>query len=153
MKKYSKILPIILILTTGFLLLEAINIYDIIPNVTVPKTYIKDSPESLAQLQLDGYNTRDIEKFLSAYSDDVEIYLFPNELLYTGKETMRKNYTEYFAKAGEELYCNLDDRLVYQNFVFDKETITTAIPGRESFTGQAIYETKDGEIIRIWFIK
>ncbi len=153
MNKFSKPWILIPISISIFFLLESINLFDVIPNISTQSNLENGSPEYLAQLQLDGYNTRDIEKFLSAYSENVEIYLFPNELLYTGKEAMRKNYTEYFKKAGEELYCNLDDRLVYQNFVFDKESITTAIPGRESFTGQAIYETKNGEIIRIWFIK
>ncbi len=153
MNGYRKFLFVFALILMVFFLLEAIDMYDVIPNISHTPKIEKGTPEYLAQLQLDGYNTRDIEKFLSAYSENVEVYMFPNELLYKGKETMRKNYTEYFKKAGEELYCNLDDRLVYQNYVFDKESITTAIPGREKFTGQAIYETKNDKIVKIWFIK
>ena len=39
----------------------------------------------IAQGQLDAYNDQDIEDFLKFYSEDVEVYNFPYELLYKGK--------------------------------------------------------------------
>ena len=75
----------------------------------------------------------------------------PDSLIYKGKEKKREVYINFFNKAGE-LHCRLDDRLVYGNYVFDKEDITTGIPGREHTKGQAIYEVKDGFIRNVWFV-
>lgn len=116
-------------------------------------SYINKTPKNIAQMQLNGYNEHNLENFLLAYADDVEIYEFPNKLLYKGKEKMRNLYADYFEKAGDKLHCTLTDRLIYKNFVFDKEEIQTNIKNRKKFTGQAIYEIEEGKIIKVWFIK
>lgn len=54
------------------------------------------TPVELADLQLKGYNERNIDLFLEAYSDSVKVFSFPDKLLYTGKERMRMNYTGMF---------------------------------------------------------
>ena len=77
---------------------------------------------------------------------------FPNDLQYTGKEEMRKLYTDFFKRAGK-LHCQIQNRIVYGKYVMDKELVTTSIEGRESFEGQAIYEVKDGKIIKVWFMR
>ncbi|MBT3300878.1 MAG: SnoaL-like domain-containing protein [Bacteroidetes bacterium] len=110
------------------------------------------SPEDLAQAQLVAYNNKDLEAFLAVYSNDIEIYYFPNELIYSGKDEMRKVYSEFFSKAGD-LHCKLVNRITYGNYVMDREYVTTSIPGREVIEGQAIYEVKDGKIIKVWFMK
>jgi hypothetical protein len=139
--------PLDSILNTSdvFLVLKNGKVYD-------PSKVLVNKPEDLAQIQLNAYNAKDIESFLAVYSDDVEIFKFPDSLLYKGKDKMREVYTTYFNKAGN-LHCKLDDRLVYGNYVFDKEDITTSIPGREHFNGQAIYFVKDGLIRKVWFVK
>jgi hypothetical protein len=119
----------------------------------VPEALVVPTTVELAQMQLNGYNERNIEAFLFPYAEDVEVYMFPSELLYKGKDQMRENYTEYFKKAGASLHCKLVDRLIYNKYVFDKELVTTGIKGREEFSGQAIYEMKNDKIIKVWFIK
>ena len=44
----------------------------------------KSIPEKLVQQQLIAYNARNIEAFLEPYSDEVELYMFPNQLLGKG---------------------------------------------------------------------
>ncbi len=117
-----------------------------------PGNIIQPSPKDLAQIQLNAYNEKDIESFLSVYADDVEIYEFPSNLLYTGKEKMRETYTEYFKKAGE-LHCELVDRIVLNNKVIDREKVTTEIPGREEIHAIAVYEIADGRIQKVWFMR
>jgi hypothetical protein len=102
--------------------------------------------------QLKAYNAKDLDAFLSAYSDSIEIYTFPDELLYTGKDQMRKVYASFFDRAGD-LHCRIVNRIEYGNYVMDQEEVTTSIPGREKFHGLAIYEIKDEKIIRVWFMK
>ena len=116
-----------------------------------PGNIINTFPEDLAQIQLNAYNERDLEAFLSVYSDDVEIYQFPDKLMYTGKEKMRENYRDYFAKS-PELHCRLVSRIAEGNVVVDKEHVTGA-RGDEELRATAMYEIKDGKIQKVWFVR
>jgi imidazolonepropionase-like amidohydrolase len=117
-----------------------------------PDEVLKYSPEDLAQIQLNAYNSRDIESFLMVYHPDVEVYIFPDSLMYKGRDAMRKRYEPFFEKA-KGLHCELLNRISYKNYVFDREFIRTGIPGRETFEGQAIYECEGKYIKKVWFIK
>ena len=116
------------------------------PEKVLPKT-----PEALAQIQLNAYNARDLDAFLSVYADDVEVYLFPNKLLYKGKETMKKKYGGFFAKA-KQLHCQLVKRITLGNFVIDREHVT-GVPGKPAIDAVAMYEIEGGLIKRVWFRK
>lgn len=118
----------------------------------MPEELIAPSPEDLAQIQLNAYNSRDIEAFLLAYSPDVEIYDFPGKLLYKGRENMRTRYTEFFQKA-TELHCKLVNRISFGSFVMDKEYVVTGIPERGNLEAVAIYEVSNGMIQKVWFVK
>lgn len=64
--------------------------YVIVLLILLPTLSYSQTPTELADLQLKGYNERNIELFLEAYSDTVKVYNFPNQLMYTGKTTMRQ---------------------------------------------------------------
>jgi hypothetical protein len=112
-----------------------------------PDSLIKLSPIELADQQLTAYNAHNLEAFLSPYSEDVEIYdLSTNKLQTKGKEAMRKRYG--FLSTIDKLHCNLINRIVDGNFVIDHEEILTS---RGKFYGVAIYEAKNGKIVKVWF--
>lgn len=117
-----------------------------------PGEVLKYTPEDLVQIQLNAYNSRDLEAYLSVFSDSVEVYTFPNQLQNKGKAKMRELYTGFFTKA-TYLHCKLENRGIMGNYVTDFEDITTNIPGKEKFKGQAIYEVKGDKIVRVWFVK
>lgn len=121
-------------------------------HIFYPDSILRYSPEDLARIQLNAYNEKDLDAFLSVYSDSIEIYNFPDELRIKGKEEMRKLYADFFSRAGN-LHCQILDRISYKQYIFDKELINTDIPGRERFEGQAIYEIKEGKIVKVWFVK
>src|SRR6185312_11711188 len=50
-----------------------------------PDSLVINTPEMLAQQQLNAYNAHDLDAFLAPYADDVEIYTFPNKLDTKGK--------------------------------------------------------------------
>lgn len=135
-------------------ILNTSDIYLVMKNgiLIKPDTLLKYTPEDLAQVQLNAYNGKNLESFLSVYSDDVKVYTFPDQLEYEGIKKMSELYSSFFNRAGE-LHCTLINRISYKNFVFDREKITTSIPGRQKFEGQAIYEVKDGKISKVWFVK
>lgn len=107
------------------------------------------TPELLAQKQLEAYNAHDIDAFVEPYADDVEIYSFPNKLLYKGKETMRKDYGEFF-KNTPKLHCELKNRIIQGNTVIDKEYITGA---GKPFEAVAVYQIENNKIKKVYFIQ
>ncbi len=117
------------------------------PELLVPRT-----AEALAQIQLNAYNARQLEPFLAVYSPDVEVYQFPDRLMFKGKEKMRQRYAAFFAKANK-LHARLVGRVRRGRFVVDQEDVVTGIPGRERLRALAIYEVRAGLIHKVWFIK
>lgn len=113
-----------------------------------PDSLVKPTPEELADEQLAAYNDHNLEAFLRPYADSVEIYdLESGKLQVKGKEQMRKQYQ--FLNNVKVLHCNVINRIIQGNIVVDHEEIV-AERGRK-FYGMAIYEMKDGKIIKVWF--
>lgn len=115
------------------------------------KTLRDNSPEALAQRQLNAYNARDIEAFLEPYSEDVEIYNFPNELIHKGKEEMRLRYTSLFESV-PDLHCELVNRIVLGNMVMDQERVS-GFPNGRIIKAVAIYKVENGKINKVYFVR
>jgi imidazolonepropionase-like amidohydrolase len=114
-----------------------------------PNELIKDSPEDLAQRQLNAYNLRNIEAFLEPYADDVEVYNYPNTLLFKGKETMRTGYTQMFENT-PNLHCELVGRISQGNVVMDKERVKM---GENIVEAIAIYHIENEKIKKVYFVR
>jgi imidazolonepropionase-like amidohydrolase len=129
------------------------DIYGVVKNgeLLMPNEILRYSAEDLAQIQLNAYNSRDIESFLSVYSDSVEIYEFPGKLLYKGKDQMRKVYQPFFESAAE-LHCKLVNRIVNGKYVIDREYVT-GNPRKAEINATAIYEVENELIKKVWFIR
>ena len=106
----------------------------------------------LAQGQLEAYNNQDIEGFLSWYSDDVEVYNFPNELVYKGKEEMRARYSNAW-KLNPNQKATVTSRMsLNEKTVIDREYVT----GRASEINTnviAIYKIENYKIHQVYFIR
>ncbi|WP_281987455.1 nuclear transport factor 2 family protein [Aquimarina aggregata] len=107
------------------------------------------SPEHIVQKQLDAYNARDIDAFLATYSNTIKVFSYPNELNYEGKETMKKSYASFFDST-PDLHCEIKNRIVIGNKVIDEEFLT--INGK-NYAAAAIYEVKNGKIVKVTFIQ
>ncbi len=103
------------------------------------------------QTQLDGYNTGNLELFLSAYSDTVKIYNFPNELRYQGKDRMREGYGDMFVRL-PDLQCRLVNRTVMGDKVMDHESVIWK-KGDPPSEVVAIYRVAAGLIQEVWFMR
>ncbi len=112
---------------------------------------IETMARDLAQQQLDAYNKGDIEAFLEPYSEDVEIYTFPDKLQMKGKEQMRARYAAKFKKY-PKLHCKLLNRIVKGNTAIDHEEISGVLEN-ETYMALAIYTIKDGKIAKVYFVK
>jgi imidazolonepropionase-like amidohydrolase len=112
-----------------------------------PDSMVVNTPEMLAQQQLNAYNAHDVEAFLAPYAEDVEIYNFPSKLDIKGKADMRKAYQ--FITRTPGLYCKLLNRIVQGNIVIDHEEIW--VEGRKPMYGVAIYVIEKGKISKVYF--
>jgi len=113
-----------------------------------PNDLLSDTPEILVQRQLNGYNFRNIEAFLEPYDDDVELYNFPNTLIGKGKESMREDYSKMFENT-PNLHCELKDRIVQDNIVFDKEHVRI---GDKFIDATVIYIIENKKIKKVYFV-
>lgn len=107
------------------------------------------TPEQIVQEQVEAYNSRDIEAFLSFYSEDVKLYTYPNKLDSDGKAAMREGYASFFKNA-KVLNCKITKRIVTKNIVIDEEDIQY---NDRKFGGVAIYEVENGKIVKVTFFE
>lgn len=115
-----------------------------------PDTLIKETGLALVQRQLNAYNARNVEAFLEPYSDDVELYNFPDKLISKGKESMRKGYDDLFKKV-PELHCEIKARSIQGSYIIDKESVTGF--GNRKLEATAIYYISSGKIQKVYFIE
>ena len=115
-----------------------------------PDTLIKETPLALVQRQLNAYNARNIDAFLEPYSDDVELYMFPDKLIVKGKENMRKEYGEMF-KSLSDLHCEIKERIIQGNIIIDKESVSGM--GKTKLEATAIYHIDNNKITKVYFIQ
>ncbi len=110
----------------------------------------KADPSEIVQGQLDAYNARDIERFMSYWADDAQFYAFPSELLASGADQIRERHILRFKEPN--LRGNLVQRTAVDNIVVDREVVDRTFP--ES-TGRvdviAIYEVTGDKITKAWF--
>jgi len=119
--------------------------------VLEPDVLLPPSPETVVQRQVEAYNRRDIDAFLSYYARDVKIYRLPgNEPVTVGREGMRPRYTTFF-EENPELNCHIMRRTVSGNFVVDHEFVT-GVKKRPRLRAVAVYQVKDGLIQNVWFL-
>jgi len=90
----------------------------------------------VVQRQLDCYNQRDLEQFLSFFADDAQIVDgWTGWLLAEGLAEIRPRYAERFQHP---VHCELLKRHAFGNTVTDRETITGLpegdIPCRAKYT-------------------
>lgn len=107
-------------------------------------------PEEPVQRQLDAYNSRDLERFLAEYADDVQVFRPPaREPVLSGKQAFGEHYARNRFSL-PNLHARLVDRIVCGNKVIDHEDITGLPEG--SLAALAVYEVVDGRIRTVWFL-
>lgn len=112
---------------------------------------MKLKPEDIAQGQLDAYNRQDLEAFVAWYSEDVEVYNFPNELVYTGKDEMRKRYAAAWEQNPNQR-AEVTQRMCLGNTVMDKEHVTGRA-GNAEVNVIAVYVIEDQTIKKVYFVR
>ena len=105
------------------------------------------SLEAIIDAQLAAYDRRDVEGFLSYYSEDAKLFDHPNQLTESGKEQLRTRYQRSF--SNKNVRAVIVKRIVFDRFVIDHERLTGHPDGL--IEAVAVYEVKDGKIITVTF--
>lgn len=105
--------------------------------------------EALIDAQLEAYDRRDVEAFLSFYSDDAKLFRHPNQLTESGKAQLRARYQKSF--LNKEVRAVILKRIVFDRFVIDHERLVGHPDGL--IEAIAVYEVKDGKIVSVTFYK
>ena len=108
------------------------------------------TPEQVVDAQLAAYNRRDLEGFLGFYADDAVLAKHPDQVTQTGKVEMRARYEKAFRNPN--VRAEIIKRVTFGRFVVDHERIT-APPAKGELQAVAVYEVKDGKIIRVTFLE
>lgn len=106
------------------------------------------SPENIVQKQVEAYNARNLDAFAACYAENVVVRNFPNDTLYTGNETLKRNYGNYYAST-PDTSVEVVKRIRIGNTVIDEELATD---GGKTYQQVAIYEVKNGLIASMTFI-
>jgi len=107
-------------------------------------------PTRIVQGQLDAYNAKDIDRFMSYWAEDAQYFAFPSDLLAQGAEQIRERHVARFKEPN--LFGQLVSRINVGNLVIDREVVTRTFlegPGRVDVIG--IYEISGDRIAKAWF--
>ena len=117
--------------------------------VAAHQAHAGPSPEAVVQTQVEAYNARNIDAFLSTYSDNAELFEFPDKLMAKGSAEMRQRYAPRFAEEG--LHAEIVKRIVLGNTVVDHERVRRMFPeGPGTLEAIAIYQVENGKIVKAW---
>lgn len=109
------------------------------------------SPHAVAQGQLDAYNARDIDTFMTFWDAQAQVFAHPSTLLAEGAAQIRARHLERFQEP--DLYGELLSRVVLGNTVIDHERVRRNFEeGVGALEVACIYEIIEGKIRRAWFI-
>ena len=119
------------------------------PSGTKLAVVVNESPITIVQQQLDAYNNRDITAFTATYSENIELYQFPDTLSSKGIEFLRSSYKQLFERV-PNLHAKIKNRIVIGNKVIDEEEVTF---GDRIVNAVAIYEVQHNKITKVTFIR
>jgi hypothetical protein len=121
-------------------------------SVCFEKPLTARSPEAIVQDQLDAYNARDLEALMSIYAEEAQLFDYPATLLASGRMQLRESFAARFQEPN--LHAQLLRRITVGNVVIDHERVSRTFPeGAATVELVAIYEVRDGKIVRATFIR
>lgn len=107
-------------------------------------------PTEVVRKQLEAYNAKDIDAFMSFWAEDAQFIAFPSELLAQGAEQIRERHVIRFKESN--LFGQLISRMNVGNLVIDREIVTRTFPdGPGRVDVIAIYEVSGDKITKAWF--
>lgn len=106
-------------------------------------------PLSVVNQRMKAYNDHNIEAFLKVYSDEIQIFTFPNiPLGQKGKEHLKNIFDPMFKEG--KISVVVHEQIVQGNYVINHETVTYDDKPQKYVS---IYEVEKGLIKNVQFIR
>lgn len=114
----------------------------------------ESAADELVEKQLAAYNKRDLDEFLSVFSDSVKVYNNLREFDYQGIDKMREGYAEWFGSL-DTLHCEVVNRISAGNTIIDYERLKFVNKEGEGNTSEtiALYRIGNGKIQEVTFVR
>ena len=122
-------------------------------SINMTQSQVIKTPADVVQENLDYYNQRNIEGFMSSFSDTIALYLFgKSDPVAFGKEAIRKLYKDLF-DVSPKLHSTILHRIVLGNKVIDHESIKGRKGSKKRTKLVMIYEVSGDKIVRMTVIR
>ncbi|MCB0399377.1 MAG: nuclear transport factor 2 family protein [Winogradskyella sp.] len=78
---------------------------------------------AVVQKHIDPFNNRQLNEFANAFDANVVVNKFPKDYMYSGRNTLKENYREFF-RNNKKSNVKVLNRMVLNNYVVDEELVT-----------------------------
>ncbi|MFC0605048.1 nuclear transport factor 2 family protein [Winogradskyella pulchriflava] len=104
---------------------------------------------SIVQKHIEPFNNKKLDEFVDAFANDIIVSKFPNEHMYSGINTLKENYKNFF-KNYDKANVKVLNRMVLNDIVIDEELVTiNNITVRQA----TIYKVDNDKIKSMTFIR
>ena len=111
------------------------------------------TPEEIVQENLDFYNQRNLEGFMSSFTDSIALFTFgKTEPVAKGKEAIRNLYKGLF-DASPKLHSTILHRSIIGNKIIDHESIVGRKGSNVPIELVMVYEVSDDKIVRMTVVR
>ena len=118
-----------------------------------PLTAQEMTPEQVVQKQLETYNQRDINGFMSLIDDNVTFYDYSNgNITMSGASACKEFYSNLF-EASPNLHSTILQRTIFGNKIIDYERISGRNGNKDMVELILIYEVKKEKIIKVTVLR
>ncbi len=109
--------------------------------------------EQIVQQNLEAYNEKNLDAFMSSFSEDIAIYNFAEtKATNIGLASLRERYKDLFERS-PSLHSTILKRIVFDNKVIDHESIVGRLGAMETLEIIMIYEVKNQKIFKMTIIR
>lgn len=114
-----------------------------------PNPVNEEQAAVIVQRHIKPFNDRNLEAFANAFHTNVVVNRFPNDKMYSGRNTLKEGYRKYFNDI-KKSNVKVINRMTLKNLVIDEELVTV---NNKTIRQATIYTTADNSIASMTFIR
>jgi len=120
----------------------------ILISISLP-VFSEATPLSIVNERMRAYNEHDIESFLKVYSEEIQVFTYPNKPLgEKGKEHLKNIFEPMFKEKNVSVVIH--EQIAQGKYIINHETVTYAGKAQKYVS---IYEVEGGLIKSVQFIR
>lgn len=115
---------------------------------TRPQVDLDAQPIDIVNRRMAAYDNHEIQAFMDLYSDEIEIFTYPDKSLGKGKKHLRSIFEPMFREGN--VHVEVHGQFTKDSYVVNSETVTD---GKNKTEYVSIYEVKNGLIQSVRFVR